>query len=61
MTVLEKSRLTPGEISVVEAHEIGTAFGDPAEYNSIRQVLGGLKRSTPLALRSVKGLVGHCE
>ncbi|KAF4629229.1 hypothetical protein G7Y89_g8917 [Cudoniella acicularis] len=59
--VLEKSRLTPGEISVVEAHGTGTPVGDSAEYDSIRRSLGGSKRSSTLALGSVKGLIGHCE
>ncbi|KAI0426200.1 putative polyketide synthase [Xylaria sp. FL1042] len=59
--VTKKSGLTPGQISVVEAHGTGTAVGDPAEYDSIRQVLGGSVRSSPLAISSVKGLVGHVE
>ncbi|KAI0412771.1 putative polyketide synthase [Xylaria grammica] len=59
--VTKTARLTPGQISVVEAHGTGTAVGDPAEYDSIRQVLGGLVRSSPLAISSVKGLVGHVE
>lgn len=59
--VLEKARLKPEQITVVEAHGTGTPVGDPAEYESIRQVLGGPKRSGWLALGSVKGLIGHCE
>ncbi len=59
--VLKKARLKPEHISVVEAHGTGTPVGDPAEYESVRQVLGGPKRSSTLALGSVKGLVGHCE
>ena len=59
--VTEKARLTPDQISVVEAHGTGTAVGDPAEYDSIRQVLGGSARSKPLVISSVKGLVGHIE
>ncbi|KAI0903912.1 thiolase-like protein [Ustulina deusta] len=55
------ARLTPGQISVIEAHGTGTAVGDPAECDSIRQVLGGSVRSSPLAISSVKGLVGHVE
>lgn len=55
------ARLTPSQISVIEAHGTGTAVGDPAEYDSIRQVLGGSVRSSPLAISSVKSLVGHVE
>ncbi|KAJ8113646.1 hypothetical protein ONZ43_g5111 [Nemania bipapillata] len=59
--VTKAARITPDQISVVEAHGTGTAVGDPAEYDSIRQVLGGPVRSSPLVVSSVKGLVGHVE
>ena len=59
--VLEKARLKPEQITVVEAHGTGTPVGDPAEYESVRQVLVNPRRTSPLALGSVKGLVGHCE
>ncbi|KAI1187676.1 putative polyketide synthase [Nemania serpens] len=59
--VTERAGLKPDQISVVEAHGTGTAVGDPAEYDSIRQVLGGPVRSSPLVISSVKGLVGHVE
>ena len=62
-TVLAKSKLEPGQVSVVEAHGTGTPVGDPAEYDSIRQALGGplVRRSQNLQFGSVKGLVGHTE
>ncbi|RAH41004.1 putative polyketide synthase [Aspergillus brunneoviolaceus CBS 621.78] len=59
--VSKRARLTPEEISVVEAHGTGTAVGDPAEYDSVRAVLGRSIRKKPLMLSSVKGLVGHVE
>jgi acyl transferase domain-containing protein/thioester reductase-like protein/acyl carrier protein/SAM-dependent methyltransferase len=59
--VTQQSGLRPGDISVVEAHGTGTAVGDPAEYGSIRSVLGGSVRTNPLTLSSVKGLIGHTE
>ena len=59
--VLKKARLRPDQVTVVEAHGTGTPVGDPAEFDSVRKALGGPKRSSPLALGSVKGLVGHCE
>jgi acyl transferase domain-containing protein/nucleoside-diphosphate-sugar epimerase/SAM-dependent methyltransferase/acyl carrier protein len=59
--VTKRAHLNPQDISVVEAHGTGTQVGDPAEYASIRQVLGGSRRTAPLALGSVKGLVGHTE
>ena len=37
-------------------------MGDPAEYDSIRRVLGGRAiRSKPIPLGSIKGLIGHTE
>ncbi|KAL4998839.1 putative polyketide synthase [Aspergillus recurvatus] len=59
--VVHKAHLQPDDISVVEAHGTGTPVGDPAEYESILQALGGSNRSRPLWLGSVKGLVGHTE
>jgi acyl transferase domain-containing protein/thioester reductase-like protein/acyl carrier protein/SAM-dependent methyltransferase len=60
-TVTKQSGLQPADISVVEAHGTGTAVGDPAEYGSIRSVLGGSIRKNALTLSSVKGLIGHTE
>ncbi|KAI4254410.1 MAG: hypothetical protein LQ352_003112, partial [Teloschistes flavicans] len=59
--VIRKSGLGAKQISVVEAHGTGTPVGDPAEYDSIRQVLGGISRPRNLQFGSVKGLVGHTE
>ena len=59
--VILKSRLDAKQITVVEAHGTGTPVGDPAEYDSIRQVFGGLLRNKNLELGSVKGLIGHTE
>ena len=59
--VVHKARLEPQQISVVEAHGTGTPVGDPAEYESVRQALGGLIRDKSLSLGSVKGLIGHTE
>lgn len=60
-TVVEQAQLAPEQITVAEAHGTGTQVGDPAEYAGLSQVLGGSKRSSPLALGSVKGSVGHTE
>ncbi|KAL4994835.1 hypothetical protein BDV10DRAFT_188630 [Aspergillus recurvatus] len=59
--VTQRAHLHPRDITVVEAHGTGTQAGDPAEYQSVRDVLGGPKRAVKLALGSVKGLVGHTE
>jgi malonyl CoA-acyl carrier protein transacylase len=62
-TVVGKAGLEATNISVIEAHGTGTPVGDPAEYDSIRQVFGGSVRAglKPLQLGSVKGLIGHTE
>ncbi|KHN98032.1 Beta-ketoacyl synthase [Metarhizium album ARSEF 1941] len=59
--VSARAKLEPEAITVVEAHGTGTAVGDPAEYEGVRQALGGANRSNSLALGSVKGCVGHTE
>ena len=59
--VTARAELKPEQITVVEAHGTGTPVGDPVEYNSVREVLACNKRSTNIALSSVKGLVGHLE
>lgn len=59
--VIRRANLHPRDITVVEAHGTGTQAGDPAEYQSVRDVLGGPRRAGRLALGSVKGLVGHTE
>ncbi|KAL2847834.1 polyketide synthase [Aspergillus pseudoustus] len=61
-TVVKQAGLEPAQISVVEAHGTGTPVGDPAEYDSIRQVFAtGTGSSRVVSLGSVKGLVGHGE
>ncbi|RAL11872.1 uncharacterized protein BO97DRAFT_470718 [Aspergillus homomorphus CBS 101889] len=59
--VIRQAHIRPHEISVVEAHGTGTQAGDPAEYSSVKQIMGGPQRAAPLSLGSVKGLVGHTE
>lgn len=59
--VLKQARLNPDQVSYVEAHGTGTPVGDPAEYDSIKQIFAQKQRAQPLQLGSVKGLVGHTE
>lgn len=59
--VLDKARVDPSQVGVVEAHGTGTGVGDPAEYESVKQVLALKARETPLVLGSVKGFIGHTE
>ncbi|CAM1507798.1 Fc.00g046460.m01.CDS01 [Cosmosporella sp. VM-42] len=60
--VVKNAHMTPSDISLLEAHGTGTPVGDPAEYESIREVMGGTGvRSTPLPIGSLKGHIGHTE
>lgn len=61
--VLQRARVRPEQVSVVEAHGTGTAVGDPVEYRSVREVMGGPARRAAgeLVLGSVKGSIGHTE
>ncbi|KFY80937.1 hypothetical protein V499_00270 [Pseudogymnoascus sp. VKM F-103] len=61
--VTGRAGLQPQQISLVECHGTGTQVGDPAEYDSVRQVFGGAAtgRTDTLSLGSVKGLLGHSE
>lgn len=61
--VLRKAKVDPRDISLVEAHGTGTPVGDPAEYDSIRRILGGAVtgRQKKLPIGSVKGHIGHTE
>lgn len=60
--VTRRAGLRSSQITVVEAHGTGTPVGDPAEYASVLDVLGGSAiRSSPLFLGSIKGLIGHTE
>ncbi|KAL9084716.1 MAG: hypothetical protein Q9165_007964, partial [Trypethelium subeluteriae] len=59
--VVNKAKVSPRDVSVVEAHGTGTPVGDPAEYESVCQALGGPHRSKSLMLGSVKGHIGHTE
>jgi 3-oxoacyl-(acyl-carrier-protein) synthase len=59
--VLQKARLKPEDISVIESHGTGTVVGDPAEYQGIQRVFGRTNNPHKVSLTSVKGLIGHTE
>ena len=61
--VTRQAGLERKQISVVEAHGTGTSVGDPAEYDGICRVFGGLMCSDlgSVSLGSVKGFIGHTE
>ena len=59
--VLRESRLSPHDISYMEAHGTGTSVGDPIEMSSIRDTFGGPSRRENLTIGSIKGNIGHTE
>ncbi|KAI0165341.1 hypothetical protein GGR52DRAFT_558385 [Hypoxylon sp. FL1284] len=59
--VMKAANVKASDVSLVEAHGTGTPVGDPAEYASIRAVVGGPGREKPVVIGSVKGHVGHTE
>src|SRR5216683_821182 len=56
---VERARIDPGQVGLVEAHGPGTPVGDPVEYNSINAVFG--RGSGRCALGSIKTNIGHSE
>ena len=59
--VADQAGIRPHDVTFVEAHGTGTPVGDPIEMESIRDVFGGQRRSSPLFVSSVKGNIGHLE
>ncbi|MBD2203723.1 acyltransferase domain-containing protein [Calothrix sp. FACHB-1219] len=59
---LANAKVTPEQISYLEAHGTGTALGDPIEVRAIDSVFGKERSSNhPLILGSVKTNIGHLE
>ncbi len=56
---LSRARVTPEQVSYLEAHGTGTALGDPIEIRALASVFAG--REHPLMLGSVKTNLGHLE
>ena len=62
LDALNRSQLTPADLSYIEAHGTGTPLGDPIELDAIRRVFESTGfGSHPCLFGSVKGNVGHLE
>lgn len=62
LTALERTGLTPGDISYVEAHGTGTPVGDPIEAAAIGSALATDRPGgEPLLMASGKTNIGHLE
>lgn len=57
---LKNARVSPGEVSYIEAHGTGTKVGDPIEVEALKAVLDD-GASQPCYLGSVKTNLGHLE
>ena len=51
--------ISPNSIQYLETHGTGTKVGDLKEIESIKGIYGKKKRSHPLALGSIKAIIGH--
>ncbi len=51
----------PQDFDYIEAHATGTVVGDRIEGNAITEAFGGVERTVPLRVSSVKSNVGHME
>ena len=59
---LEQAKISPEEVSYLEAHGTGTELGDPIEMNAASTALAGSRdASNPLLVGSVKTNIGHLE
>ncbi|MGW3460541.1 type I polyketide synthase, partial [Streptomyces olivaceoviridis] len=59
---IESARLSPSQVTLIEAHGTGTALGDPIEVEALNEVYGArTDDGDRCALGSVKTSVGHLE
>ncbi|STX29324.1 polyketide synthase [Legionella beliardensis] len=58
---LSTAKLTPNDITYIEAHGTGTKLGDPIEFNALTEIFGSKGRKEPLRIGSVKSNIGHLE
>ncbi|KAI1407233.1 putative polyketide synthase [Hypoxylon sp. FL1857] len=60
--LLEKTKIHPHQLTVVETHGTGTQAGDPNELESLRGALcKGRDSRNPVHFTSIKANLGHCE
>ncbi|KAI2469619.1 putative polyketide synthase [Annulohypoxylon bovei var. microspora] len=60
--LLDKTKIHPHQLTVVETHGTGTQAGDPNELESLRGALcNGRSPRNPLHFTSIKANIGHAE
>ena len=57
---LKNAKVSPHEVSYIEAHGTGTSLGDPIEVGALKSVFAA-NRQEPLIIGSVKSNFGHLE
>nr|XP_027193934.1 probable polyketide synthase 19 [Dermatophagoides pteronyssinus] len=60
LTALSMSQYAASDIDYIEAHGTGTSLGDPIEFNSLKEVFKG-DRKSPLYIGALKTNIGHLE
>ena len=59
---LDNAKLSPSQITYIEAHGTGTSLGDPIEVEALTEVYGQNRSdAAQVALASVKTNIGHLE
>ena len=59
---LARAGVAPGDVDYLEAHGVGSEFGDPIELNAVASVFGRDRDAErPLLVGSVKTNIGHTE
>lgn len=58
---LQKSNVSPDEISYLEAHGTGTSLGDPIEISGLTKAFQNISRKDKFPIGSVKSNIGHLE
>jgi len=62
LSTLEKSGISPDEISYIEAHGTGTSLGDPIEVTGLQKAFSNYTDKKEFcAIGSVKSNIGHLE
>ncbi|MCG6908763.1 MAG: SDR family NAD(P)-dependent oxidoreductase [Deltaproteobacteria bacterium] len=57
----ENAGVEPATVGLVEAHGTGTRVGDKVELNALKTAFGAIAGNSPIAVGSVKSMIGHTK
>lgn len=61
-SALQRSGVTPDQVTYIETHGTGTVLGDPIEVEALAEIYGSPRADgQPLVLGAAKTNIGHCE